>query len=120
MVQVIDLVTDLKSLDCIPCRRGDPEITSDEINEFMPQLPDWRIVKKEGINQLERTYEFKNFVQALDFTVEIGQLAESKGHHPSITTEWGKVTITWWTHAINGLHINDFVMAAKCDHVYSK
>ena len=117
---MIEQVTDLENLDCIPCRRGDPEITTNEINEFMPQLSGWRIVKIEGIKQLERTYEFKNFVQALEFTVKIGQLAESKGHHPSITTEWGKVTITWWTHAINGLHINDFVMAAKSDLIYSK
>jgi 4a-hydroxytetrahydrobiopterin dehydratase len=117
---VIEQVRNLENLDCIPCRRGDPEITADEINEFISQLPDWRIVNKGGINQLVRAYKFKNFIQALDFTVNIGQLAESKGHHPSITTEWGKVTITWWTHAINGLHINDFVMAAKSDLVYFK
>jgi 4a-hydroxytetrahydrobiopterin dehydratase len=76
-------------------------------------------VEREGIKRLERTFKFKNFVQALAFTNKVGELAEAEGHHPAILTEWGKVTVTWWTHKIRGLHRNDFVMAAKTDRLYS-
>jgi 4a-hydroxytetrahydrobiopterin dehydratase len=56
----------------------------------------------------------------LDFTIRIGELAEQEDHHPVITTEWGRVTVTWWTHAIRGLHRNDFIMAAKSDQAYQE
>jgi 4a-hydroxytetrahydrobiopterin dehydratase len=87
--------------------------------EFAPQVPDWQIVERESIHRLERIFKFKNFVQALAFTHRVGELAESEGHHPAILTEWGKVTVTWWTHKIRGLHRNDFIMAAKTDQLYS-
>ena len=60
-----------------------------------------------------------NFVEALAFTNAIGALAEAAGHHPALTTEWGRVTVGWWTHAIGGLHRNDFVMAAKTAERYA-
>jgi 4a-hydroxytetrahydrobiopterin dehydratase len=63
---------------------------------------------------------YKNFVEALHFTNKVGELAETEGHHPSLLTEWGKVTVTWWTHKINGLHRNDFIMAAKTDELYAQ
>ena len=63
---------------------------------------------------------FSNFQNALAFTQLVGEAAEKEGHHPSLLTEWGKVTATWWTHAIKGLHRNDFIMAAKSDHIYTK
>ncbi len=81
----------------------------------MPQIPDWEIVEIDGINRLSRTFEFDNFADALSFTNKVGELAEKEQHHPAILTEWGKVTVSWWTHKIGGLHINDFVMAAKTD-----
>jgi pterin-4a-carbinolamine dehydratase len=68
---------------------------------------------------LQRVFKFKNFAQALDFTNKVGDLAEAEDHHPALTTEWGKVTINWWTHKIRGLHRNDFIMAAKTDGLYS-
>jgi 4a-hydroxytetrahydrobiopterin dehydratase len=86
--------------------------------EFAPQVPDWQIVERESIRRLERIFKFKNFVQALAFTDRVGELAEAEGHHPAILTEWGKVTVTWWTHKIRGLHRNDFIMAAKTDQLY--
>ncbi len=64
---------------------------------------------------ITRVFKFKNFLEALDFTNKVGEIAESEGHHPEITTEWGKVTVQWWTHKIKGLHENDFGMAAKTD-----
>jgi len=64
-------------------------------------------------------FTIPNFVEALNFTNKVGALAESEGHHPALLTEWGKVTVTWWTHKIGGLHRNDFIMAAKTDQLYA-
>jgi 4a-hydroxytetrahydrobiopterin dehydratase len=82
---------------------------------LLAELPGWQVVEREGIERLERLYRFKDFKSALAFTNRVGALAEEQGHHPALLTEWGKVTVTWWTHALNGLHYNDFVMAAKTD-----
>ncbi len=84
-----------------------------------PRIPDWDIITKNNIQHLEKSYTFKNFVQALAFTNKVGQLAEREYHHPTIVTDWGKVTVTWVTHTIKGLHINDFAMAAKTDALFS-
>ena len=109
----------LSQLKCVACRADSPRVTETEAAQLKPQIPDWRIVEREGIPRLERVFTFKNFVQALGFTNRVGELAESEGHHPMLTTEWGKVTATWWTHKIRGLHRNDFIMAAKCDQLYA-
>jgi 4a-hydroxytetrahydrobiopterin dehydratase len=69
----------------------------------------------DGIPRLERAFTTKDFDEALSFTNRIGALAETEGHHPAILTEWGRVTVTLWTHKIHGLHRNDFIMAAKID-----
>jgi len=68
--------------------------------------------------RLEKAFQFKDFRQALAFTNRIAQLANEADHHPAILTEWGKVTVTWWTHKIKGLHKNDFIMAAKTEQAY--
>ena len=107
-------------MSCSQPKKGDPPITSSEISEFQPQIPDWEIVEVEGVKQLNRQYKFPNFVTALEFTNKIGELAEAEDHHPALLTEWGKVTVTLWTHAVNGLHLNDFITAAKSDAIYSK
>jgi 4a-hydroxytetrahydrobiopterin dehydratase len=104
---------------CVPCKGGEPTVTEEEMIQFTPQVPDWRIVERDGVKQLERIFEFEDFVRALAFTNQVGQLAEVEGHHPALLTEWGKVTVTWWTHKIHGLHGNDFIMAAKTDELYS-
>ena len=79
------------------------------------EIPEWTMVVRDGIARLQRAFSFPSFVEALAFTNAVGALAEEAGHHPAITTEWGRVTVEWWTHAIAGLHRNDFVMAAKTD-----
>ena len=106
-------MAELTSEKCTACRVGAPAVTDEEKAELMPQIPDWRIVEREGIPRLERTFQFDNFVDALAFTNRVGELAEQEGHHPAILTEWGKVTVTWWTHKIRNLHRNDLIMAAK-------
>jgi 4a-hydroxytetrahydrobiopterin dehydratase len=73
------------------------------------------LVQQEGIDKLERVFTFKDFAEALAFTNRVGALAEAEVHHPAILTEWGRVTVTLWTHKIRGLHRNDFIMAAKVD-----
>lgn len=109
----------LTQLKCVACRGGEPTVTDAEIAAYQPQVPEWKIVERDGIKRLERTFKFKNFVEALAFTQHVGAAAEADGHHPSILTEWGRVTVTWWTHKIKGLHRNDFIMAAKSDEVYA-
>ncbi|WP_020678293.1 4a-hydroxytetrahydrobiopterin dehydratase [Geopsychrobacter electrodiphilus] len=100
---------------CQACREGAPLATREDIATYMSQLPGWQIFGVEGINHLEKTYKFKNFKQALEFTNKVGAIAEQEKHHPAILTEWGKVKVSWWTHKIAGLHDNDFIMAAKTD-----
>lgn len=111
-------MTTLTHQRCVACRPDSPRATAQEIQEWMPQIPEWRIIDRNGVPQLERTYKFKDFAQALDFTDRVGALAQAQDHHPSILTEYGRVTLTWWTHAIKGLHRNDFIMAAKSDELY--
>jgi 4a-hydroxytetrahydrobiopterin dehydratase len=100
---------------CTACRRDSPQVTETEIQELKPQIPEWTLIEREGIRRLERVYGFANFAEALNFTNRIGAIAEEEGHHPAILTEWGRVTVTLWTHKIRGLHRNDFLMAAKID-----
>ncbi|MBI5304553.1 MAG: 4a-hydroxytetrahydrobiopterin dehydratase [Chloroflexi bacterium] len=112
-------MSDLTQFKCVACRGGEPTVTDAEITEYKPQIPDWQFVERDNINRLERAFKFKNFVQAIAFTNKVAELAEAEGHHPAILTEWGKVTVTWWTHKIKGLHRNDFIMAAKTDRAYA-
>jgi len=105
----------LSGQPCTACRRDSPQISPAEVQELKPQIPDWKLVEREGISRLERVFPFADFAQALSFTNRVGALAEAEGHHPAILTEWGRVTVTLWTHKIRGLHRNDFIMAAKID-----
>jgi 4a-hydroxytetrahydrobiopterin dehydratase len=111
-------MSELKDLKCIPCRGGEPALSDMEMAELLPQIPEWKVVQREGVNRLERTFKFKDFAGALQFTNRVGELAEAEDHHPAILTEWGRVTVTWWTHVIHGLHKNDFIMAARTSRLY--
>jgi 4a-hydroxytetrahydrobiopterin dehydratase len=88
-------------------------VTDADIRKLKPQIAEWTLIERDGIPRLERVFRFTNFAQALAFTNLVGALAEEEGHHPAILTEWGRVTVTLWTHKIRGLHRNDFIMAAK-------
>jgi 4a-hydroxytetrahydrobiopterin dehydratase len=113
-------MTLLTNEKCSACRRDSPRVTEAEIQELKPQIPEWRLVEREGMQRLERVFRCANFTEALSFTNGVGALAEEEGHHPAILTEWGRVTVTLWTHKIRGLHRNDFIMAAKLDFVDPK
>lgn len=108
----------LSSLKCVPCTSDVPPLSDEETQKYLQEVPGWRVVKVNNIPRLENTYKFKNFQEALNFTNRVGEIAEAEGHHPAILTEWGKVTVSWWTHKIRGLHPNDFIMAAKTDQLY--
>ncbi|HEU4343770.1 MAG TPA: 4a-hydroxytetrahydrobiopterin dehydratase [Candidatus Binatia bacterium] len=111
---------ELTEQKCEACRVGAPSVSPDEITQLQPQVPDWQIITEDGIPKLDRVFKFKNFRDAIAFTDEVAQAAEEEGHHPRLTTEWGKVAVTWWTHKIRNLHKNDFIMAAKTDRIYQK
>jgi 4a-hydroxytetrahydrobiopterin dehydratase len=104
---------------CVACRADTPRMAAEQIDVLKREIPQWSVVERDGIPRLERAFTFANFVDALAFTNAVGALAEAEGHHPALTTEWGRVTVGWWTHAIAGLHRNDFVMAAKTDERYA-
>ncbi|MFT5399668.1 MAG: 4a-hydroxytetrahydrobiopterin dehydratase [Planctomycetota bacterium] len=100
---------------CEACRADAPQISEQDLKALMPKIPDWEVIVVDGVMQLRREFSFNNFARAMAFSYRVGELAESAGHHPSILTEWGKVTITWWSHKIKGLHKNDLIMAARTD-----
>ncbi|GAA4871942.1 4a-hydroxytetrahydrobiopterin dehydratase [Ferrimonas pelagia] len=112
-------MSELSTLKCEACQAGAPQIEEQELAQLMRELPDWAVPVRAGVMQLERVYTFKNFKLAWAFANQVAELAEAEFHHPGILLEWGKVTVTWWTHAIGGLHKNDLIMAAKTDALFS-
>ncbi len=98
---------------CIPCRDGVPPLKGEELDALQEKLGNgWQIINE---HHLEKEYIFADFIQALDFTVKVGEVAENQGHHPDIYLAWGKVKLTIWTHKIDGLTESDFILAAKAD-----
>ena len=106
---------DLKAESCEACGKDATGVTEVEINALLTQLPQWVLVTEGRVRKLQREFAFADFVSALAFTNRVGGLAEQFNHHPALLTEWGKVTVTWWTHTLGGLHLNDFILAAKTD-----
>ena len=106
-------MSDLAKKTCIPCKGGIPPLKGTKLDELLEKLKnDWKIIKE---HHLEKEYSFKNFKEALNFTIKVGELAENQGHHPDIFLAWGKVKLTIWTHKIDGLTESDFIFAAKAD-----
>jgi 4a-hydroxytetrahydrobiopterin dehydratase len=103
----------LAEKECIPCKGGVPPLKGSELTGLLAQLAGgWQVIDE---HHLEKEYRFKNFREALNFTIKVGELAEAQGHHPDIYLAWGKVKLTVWTHKIDGLTESDFVFAAKAD-----
>jgi 4a-hydroxytetrahydrobiopterin dehydratase len=109
----------LARMHCVRVTADTPRLQEEEMDQLMAQVPTWKTYSKEGELHLEKKFKFENFRQAIAFTYQVAQFAEEEDHHPTILTEWGGVTVTWWTHRIKGLHRNDFIMAAKTDNLYA-
>ncbi len=108
-------MSELASKQCVPCRGGVPPLQGDELATYQQQLGGgWQVVNE---HHLEKEYTFDDFRQALDFTVQVGEMAEEQDHHPDIVLTWGLVKVTIWTHKIDGLTESDFVFAAKADRL---
>ena len=108
----------MKDTKCDSCRIDAEKITQEEQDYMMSALTEWTIFTEEGMKKAQRTYPFKDFKQAISFSNKVGDLSEKHNHHPAILTEWGKVTVTWWSHGIGGLTLKDLDMAGGCDNLY--
>lgn len=100
-------------------KRDAVALTTTEQVPLLQQVPGWTVSEDSGVAQLQHIYSFRNFVEALQFANAVGAIAEEANHHPALLIEWGKVQVSWWTHTLKGLHTNDFIMAARCDALYS-
>lgn len=109
----------LSTQQCESCNKRSATVTDKDMAQFMLQLPDWAVINHQGMMRLARDFTFNNYEQALVFTNQVAELAQTQFHHPAILLEWGKVRVSWWTHAIAGLHNNDFICAAKTDMLFT-
>lgn len=103
---------------CVPCTGDVPAVSSAEMDELRLSTPMWNVAEEAGVNRLRRTFEFDKYTDGLIFATRVGRMAQEQDHHPTITIRYKKVDLEWYTHAIKGLHRNDFVMAAKSDEAY--
>ena len=95
-------------------------ISTDNAKDLLLLIPLWTRKSREGNQKLVREFRFEGFNDAFEFTSKIAGLADEEDHHPLMTIEWGKVTILWWSHKIEGLHKNDFICASKTENIYNK
>jgi len=107
----------LSQKSCVPCPGNFPPLRGTSVESLMSEISGWSV---ENEHHLTKTFEFSNFKKALYFVNCVGDIAEREGHHPDLFLSRGKVTVTLWTHKINGLSESDFILAAKCDGVYQK
>lgn len=105
----------LTTQKCVPCEGNVQPFNAQQIEIYKPQVPEWQLIDS---TKLTREFKFKNFKEAIAFINKVADIAEAEGHHPDIDLHgWNKVTFTLWTHAIKGLFLNDFILAAKIDEI---
>jgi 4a-hydroxytetrahydrobiopterin dehydratase len=102
---------------CVSCHAGAVRVADDEVATLLTAVPGWELVTVRGTPRLKRTFRVKGWEPAVALANRIAEMAQQQDHHPSILIEWGRVTVQWWTHSINGLHRNDFVMAARVNDI---
>ena len=110
-------MVNLSEQSCEACRIDAPELSEAEINTLIPDLMEWTLIKS-PMHQLKKVFSFKDYQDAINFTNNLTKIADEEDHHPQIVLEWGKVTVFWWSHKIEGLHKNDFICASKTDSLY--
>ena len=108
----------LKESKCEACTIDAPLATENQKKEFMSDIDGWQIDNKAGIEQLCKTFNFKNYFDGLGFLKAVAEMAEENDHHPKLVLEWGKVEVRWWSHKIQGLHKNDFICCFKNDEIF--
>lgn len=108
-------MSSLADLDCVPCRGGVPPLCGEELRRLSDQLPGWKVIEE---HHIKKTFLFPDFKKGLDFVNRVGALAEEQGHHPDLFLAWGKVDVTIYTHTIQALTENDFILGAKIDRLY--
>jgi 4a-hydroxytetrahydrobiopterin dehydratase len=113
-------MNNLSQEHCTSINATSKRLDEKEAGQMLNDLSGWTLIHKDNEPRLEKTFKFDDFQQALEFTDQVGRIANEEDHHPALLTEWGKVTVDWWTHKIKGLHRNDFIMAAKTDNVSMK
>lgn len=104
-------MTSLHQEKCVPCSGQAVKLSAQEVEQLLPQVPGWQC--NASGDRLLRAWRFGSYGQALEFVNRISVLAEAAGHHPDIEFGWGYVRVTLFTHAIKGLHRNDFILAAQ-------
>ena len=109
---------ELSKSTCEACKVDAQSLTDKEIKDLAPQIPSWMIHEEDGIKKLISSFAFCNYEDSVSFANKVAKLAEEEDHHPEIVLEWGNVTVSWWSHKINGLHRNDFICASKTDNIF--
>ena len=107
-------MNDLASQSCEACQIDAPKVPQDQIQILLSEINGWVLID-EPINKIQKVFSFKSYKDSVDFSNKVASLADDEDHHPQIILEWGKVTVIWWSHKIEGLHKNDFICAAKTD-----
>lgn len=111
----------LKKSQCTACLPGSPKLHFSVFKTYQKErgeITGWQWMVVDDVTQVSKVFLFSDFKSALDFCNQVGALAEAENHHPAILVEWGRVRVTWWTHSIKGLHLNDLILAAKTDPLY--
>ena len=112
---MVDDMEGLAEKKCVPCRGGIPPLTEGAAGDLLDRTPGWSLA--ENGTRLQRRFEFRDFVAAMEFVNRVADIAEQEGHHPDIAIHWNKVDLVLWTHKIGGLHENDFILAAKINRL---
>lgn len=112
--------TPLSRQRCQPCQLGSRPLPHEDVTRLLSTVPRWKKLSVDNMERIQREYHFKDFRSGFDFAYKLAALSERENHHPTLFIEWGQVTVTWWTHKVNGLHLNDFIMAAKTDLLASQ
>ncbi len=108
----------LAEQNIVMCKKGTPPMEREKIAEFLELLPEWYVEDDSGVSQLVRNYEFADVAEAVKFSAFVKAMADEANHHPLLHVEGNTLNVRWWTHTIKGLHLNDFIIAARCDELY--
>jgi len=107
------MTSSLKDRKCVPCEGGVPKLTAKETAKYLKQVSGWTARDE----KIHKTWTLGDFVEAMDFVNRMAEVAEDEGHHPDFCVHWNRVDVTIWTHAIDGLSENDFILASKIDEL---